>query len=304
VLLAFALPLQAVSATYRGVNEAHLNFKRVSLLRIALGLANFGAPFAISYFTVKMQWLIASLVVSRLISFFFYRSFALKLIKEKRIGNADNRVKLIKILRLRLIKFGGWITVSSIINPIVNAADRFLLASIISASAVTIYVIPFELTTQSLILVGAVSTVFFPHASRYEVHGASKMKKDFLVVVFVLAGMMACVTAVYILLGSQILSLWLGKNLNEESSNVLKIVSIGLAPYAVASLSTSFIHSRGNSKLTAVVNMVMFFPSLALLYFSIKLFGPTGAAATWVTRIIIEAFSFFWISMRQLKKYS
>jgi O-antigen/teichoic acid export membrane protein len=299
-LLAFALPLQAISATYRGVNEAHLNFKKVSLLRIALGVANFGAPYVISYFTVQLQWLVASLVFSRLISFFFYRDFALKLIEGKRKARTHSQKKLVRLLRSKLIKFGGWITISSIINPVVNAADRFLLASVVSASAVTIYVIPFELTTQSLILVGAVSTVFFPNSSRSGRNELSKTKHDFFKVVGVLSGIMACVTIGYFLIGSRILSLWLGTSLNEESVHVLKIISIGLAPYAIASLSTSFIHSKGNSKLTALVNIVMFFPSLLLLYFSIKLFGPIGAAFTWVTRIVIEAISFYWISLWQI----
>lgn len=305
ILLALALPLQSISATYKGINEAHLNFKKISLLRVVLGVANFGGPYLIAIFTTKMHWLVASLVLSRAISLFFYRSFALKLInQEEKSSISIHRLKMRNLIKIRLLKFGGWITVSSILNPIVNAADRFMIASIISASAVTLYVIPFEMTTQSLILVGAVSTVFFPHVTRAANKGSKKLKEDFLKVVLVVSLVMGCVVLGYILAGDYVLSIWLNKNLDGDSISVLKIVCLGLVPYAIASLSTSLIHSRGASNLTAIVNILMFFPSLAMLYFSIKYFGVLGAAVTWVVRILIEAISFFGISLSQIKKLS
>jgi O-antigen/teichoic acid export membrane protein len=304
ILLAFAIPLQSISATYRGINEAHLNFKKVSLLRVGLGIANFGAPYLISIFTVEMHWLIASLVLSRAIALVFYRNFALKLVSRKSSAISIHRSKVLSLIRIRLIRFGGWLTVSSILNPIVNSADRFLLASVISASAVTLYVIPFEMTTQSLILVGAVSTVFFPHAARSANQGAQKLKKDFLRVTWTVAAIMGCVALGYLSLGHYVLSIWLDKKLDGDSVRVLQIICLGLAPYAVASLSTSVIHSRGSSELTAIVNMLMFFPSLALLYFSIKYFGVIGASVTWLIRILLEAISFFYIALRQIKNLS
>lgn len=304
VLLAFAIPLQSISATYRGINEAHLNFKKVSLLRVGLGVANFGAPYLISIATIEMHWLIASLVLSRAIALFFYRNFALNLVVARDLARSVHRSKVLSLVRIRLIRFGGWITVSSILNPIVNAADRFLLASVISASAVTLYVIPFEMTTQSLILVGAVSTVFFPHAARSAKQGTEKLKKDFFKVIYIVSAIMGCVAAGYLVFGNYVLSIWLEKKLDGESARVLQIICLGLVPYAVASLSTSLIHSRGSSDLTAIVNMMMFFPSLALLYFSIKYFGVVGAAGTWLTRILLEAVSFFCIAIRQINNLS
>jgi O-antigen/teichoic acid export membrane protein len=304
ILLAFAIPLQSISATYRGINEAHLNFKKVSLLRVGLGVANFGAPYAISIFTIQMHWLVVSLVMSRALSLFFYRNFAIKLINKDDYLKSSHQKRLLILLRLRLIRFGGWITISSILNPIVNAADRFFLASLISAAAVTFYVIPFEMTTQSLVLVGAVSTVFFPHAARSANQGAKKLKKDFLKIVFVLASVMSCVAISYLMFGNYIISIWLDQKLGFTSVEVLEVMCLGLAPYAVATLSTSFIHSQGLSKWTAIVNITMFVPSLLMLYFSIKHLGAFGAAITWVLRIFLEAVSFFLLSLHQIKNIS
>ena len=74
ILLAIALPAQAMSATYRGINEAQLNFKEISFIRMALGVVNFAGPYAISIYTNEIQYAILTLVISRLLAFgvFYY----------------------------------------------------------------------------------------------------------------------------------------------------------------------------------------------------------------------------------------
>ncbi len=302
LLLALALPMQSISATYKGVNEAHLNFRKISLLKIGLGVANFGAPWLISLFTVQMHWVIASLVLSRALSLYLYRRFAIALLPNKRAKSSRHRTRQLRILKIRLFKFGGWLTVSSVINPIVNVADRFLVAYVISAAAVTSYVIPFEMTTQSLILVGAVTTVFFPYAARIADHDPEKLKKEFIKILLVSVAVMASTTLCYLLFGGKVLALWLGHALEPDAISVLQIISLGLAPYSVASVSTSFIHSRGLSKVTALVHTAAFFPSLGLVYGLIHSYGLLGAAAAWVIRITFEAAIFSWIAWKQFNR--
>ncbi len=81
-MLALAVPMQAVSATYRGVNEAYLNFSGISVLRIALGVANLGAPFLVCFVTKELYCLIATLVFSRVIALVFYRNLATNCLAE------------------------------------------------------------------------------------------------------------------------------------------------------------------------------------------------------------------------------
>ncbi len=100
LLLAIALPAQAMSSTYRGVNEAFLNFKGVSLLRVGLGVVGFGGPYLVSFFTIDLAWLVATLVVSRLMASAVYRWLALSCLKANHValvhakGRADVTAKL------------------------------------------------------------------------------------------------------------------------------------------------------------------------------------------------------------------
>lgn len=122
LLLAIAVPMQAVSATYKGVNEAYLNFKSINILRVALGVANFGGPYLVSYFTHELHWLVATLVVSRTLALLVYRYCAYTCVSPGRSHSFSSSQAT------KLLKFGGWVTVSGVISPFLVQADRFSLA--------------------------------------------------------------------------------------------------------------------------------------------------------------------------------
>ncbi len=56
LLMAIALPAHAMSATYRGMNEAYLKFRGISILRMLLGAINFGGPYFISLLMFFPGW--------------------------------------------------------------------------------------------------------------------------------------------------------------------------------------------------------------------------------------------------------
>jgi hypothetical protein len=75
-LLAGIVPLQALIATYRGIAEAMQNFRMLNLLRITLGVANFGAPILISQYIVDLPWMVLALFAIRLLALFAFRHLA------------------------------------------------------------------------------------------------------------------------------------------------------------------------------------------------------------------------------------
>lgn len=294
LLLALALPLQAISATYRGVNEAYLKFKGVSFLRVFLGAANFGLPWVVSLYTSRLEWLILSLVISRFIALLFYRILAYSCFDEYSLSK--NKLFSVDVAK-ELLRFGGWFTLSGVLNPLVATADRFLISVLISAAAVSLYVIPYEMAAQSLILIGAVTTVTFPYFSQLIVENPKKVKRFFLKVMFMAVLVMLFVTFVFVLFGDDILSLWLKNNANEESIKILKILSLGLIPYTVGTLSVSLLHAYGRSEVTAKLNLLEFPVFLCLVYFFVDHWGLVGAAYAWAIRVTMDAiivFLFAW----------
>lgn len=293
LLLALALPLQAMSATYRGVNEAFLKFKGVSFLRVFLGCANFGLPWIVTLYTLRLEWLILSLVFSRFLALFFYRMLAYSCFDE--FSLRKNKI-FSKHVAKDLLKFGGWFTLSGVLNPLVATADRFVISTLISAAAVSLYVIPYEMATQSLILIGAVTTVTFPYFSQLIVENPQRLKIFFLKVTFISVLVMLSVTLIFIFLGDDILSLWLKGNVNEESIQILKVLSLGLIPYTIGTLSVSLLHAYGRSEVTAKLNLLEFPVFLFLIYFSVDHWGIIGAAYAWTIRVIIDSIIIFLVT--------
>ncbi|NWL19517.1 flippase [Pseudomonas umsongensis] len=292
LLLALAIPMQAISATYRGVNEAYLNFKNISFLRIALGAANFGAPFLVAQFTNQLYWLIGTLVLSRGIALFMYRKFAYQCLP----AGEDGAGKFTKVQANKLLTFGGWVTVSSIVSPFLVQADRFFVGTLISAAAVTAYVIPYEITVQALILVGAITTVAFPVITGYLQEDINKAHHVFNRWLVKVSLVMFCVMGCVALLMPYILNIWVGKYVSEESTWVGRILCVGVFFNAIGSMYYSFLHASGRSKETAILHLIELPMFVGALYVFITYFGVVGAALAWTLRVVFDSLGLFYFT--------
>ena len=61
-----------------------------------------------------------------------------------------------------LAAYGGWMTVSNVIGPLMVVWDRFVIGAIIGSAAVAIYVVPFNFVWQILIVPAALTSALFP----------------------------------------------------------------------------------------------------------------------------------------------
>lgn len=285
VLMAIALPIQAVSGTYRGVNEAFGNFVGISLLRIGLGVANFGGPFLVSFLAVDLVSLVATIVVSRVAALGLYRALAWGCVdrQSRRLGVVADRHTIIDLLR-----FGGWFTVSTTLSPVLGQADRFFVAALISASAVTAYVIPYEVVTQCLILVGAVTTVLFPALSRAVAFDPARGEAMFKAwIVRVGAGMLV-VTSLLAAVMPWLLDIWLRDRVPDQSVVVGRVLCLGVFLNSVGAICFAYLHAHGRVRQTALAHLLEAPVFLVALYLGVRYFGITGAAWAWVFRMFMD----------------
>jgi O-antigen/teichoic acid export membrane protein len=64
-----------------------------------------------------------------------------------------------------LLGYGGWISVSNIVSPILASLDQFLIGSIMGVAAVAHYTVPMNLVVRSQMFSGAVARTSFPRMS-------------------------------------------------------------------------------------------------------------------------------------------
>lgn len=288
-LLAIALPAQSMSATYRGMNEAYLNFKGISILRVVLGALNFAGPLLISFFTTDLAWLMSSLVASRLAALFVFRYLAFRCLKKNEPDYNPKSLVYSQESAKKLLSFGGWITVSSILSPIMVQSDRFMIASIISAAAVTTYVVAYELVIQNLIFVSAISSVIFPTLTKLMQERPDEWYPHFKKWLFRVAAMMFTISASLMFLMPYILQLWLKDNFNPVSVTVGQILCLGIFSNSIGSMYYSLLHARGQASTTAKIHMFELPLYLIFLYFALTHFGVVGAAIAWTARLTLDA---------------
>jgi O-antigen/teichoic acid export membrane protein len=295
-VLSLGLPIQAVGATYRGVSEAYLRFRGISVVRGLTGVASFILPLATLIFSSKIYFLILSIILSRSVALFFYKYLASLCIGPARL---DSGKIFSKPVARDLFGFAGWYTVSIVIVPIIGLADRFIISTMISASAVSLYVVPYELVAQSLIVVGAISTLKFPYLTqlraREPLHFISYAKKVLLAASF----LMLFIALVLGSLGDVVLRLWLGSNFNEEMHKIFLILCLGIVPYAVGAICTTILQSAGRTDVAAKINIIEL-PGFALLtYLLIYNYGIDGAAYAWVIRTYFDAAVFLFFTLNE-----
>lgn len=291
-MLAVAIPVQSISATYRGVNEAFENFRGVSLLRMALGVVNFLGPFCLAYFTSNLVWIVSTLLVSRLMALLVFRHLAIKC-QRRNLGAVAAMPPAVELedYSKRLLSFGGWFTVSSLISPILVQADRFFIAGIISAAAVAAYTIPYEVVVRSLIVVGAVSSVAFPSLTALIHSRPQEVQRTFRRWLLLTTGVMLAVTSLLAVLLPVIFPLWLGANLPDEAIQIGQILCIGVLANTVGSMYFALLHAQGQSDVTAKIHLLELPVYLIFLYWLINSIGVYGAAWAWVGRMLVDMFA-------------
>jgi O-antigen/teichoic acid export membrane protein len=301
LILALTLPVQAVSMAYKGINEAYLNFRGISMVRIFLGVANFGAPCALSYFTVRVHLLVLTLLVARLCALVAYFALSRPCLPPPPAGQSAR----IDLHHTRaLLQFGGWVAVSSVLAPIFTQADRMLIGTMVSLNAVTAYVLPYEMTTQCLVLVGAVTTIAFPAITQmieYSEGQAQVVFKRWTIRVSIAMGI---VLGLLFIAMPTLLNLWVGSLLDQSSIVIGRILCFGVFFNTIGAMFYSYLHALGRTKITAISHLIQAIPYIGLIFLLVSLYGEVGAAIACAVRVFIDSTFLILINLNVLKYFN
>lgn len=286
VVAAIGIPLVTLTTGARGVIEAFEDFKSVNILRIILGIANFGLPaLSVMYLGKSLIYIVITLIIAR-----FVVLIAHILVMNKKLESKWFKCKTKLKQAKDLIAFGAWMTVSNIISPLMVTADRFIISSLLGATVVAYYTVPSDMLMRVLILPAALTGALFPRLSSLL---ASDRQSAFILykksLKFVAVSLLA--VCILIILGSHIgLELWLGKDFADHSWIIVCIFSVGIYLNSVAFVPYAAIQAAGNAQLTAYLHIFEFIIYFPMLLGGIVLFGLYGAAMVWVFRVGLDLF--------------
>jgi len=190
----------------------------------------------------------------------------------------------------KLFRFGGFLTLSGMMNPILTNIEKLMMGALLPISAVTAYMIPYRLLEQIRVVPESVSNALFPHLNALE--GRREQASIYHVnrrATELLAWALVPIFSLVWIAGDELLTLWIGRELAASASSLMNILAAGFFINMLAWNSVAVIQARGRPEWHValyVCETVLYVP---LAYFLIRRLGAVGAAWAWFVRVAVDA---------------
>ncbi len=190
-----------------------------------------------------------------------------------------------------LLRFGGWVTVSGLVTPLLSIIDRFIIAAQMNAIAVTDYVIPYNLTQRFNFLPSALSTTLFPRFASAEKDEVSRWLHEGVSALFALQ-------TPFIVLGilgmHPAMVLWIGPNIASNASPVAIIILLGIWINGPNYVPHNLLPAIGRPDIMARFYLAELLPFLGILWELVERMGILGAAIACALRSVADAVFCYW----------
>jgi O-antigen/teichoic acid export membrane protein len=287
-LLSLSVPIVVGTAGLRGFLEAHQRFDVVNLLRIPLGIFAFAGPLLVLPFSKTLPPVVGILVLGRLAAWIAYLVFCFKVSPVLR-----DRILWHRQAVVPLMKFGGWMTVTNVIGPLMVTLDRLVIGALLSVAAVAYYATPYEAITKLWIVPSSIVAVVFPAFSTSLIGHPERASLLYdRSVKYVLVTLFPIVLVV-MLFAPEILNLWLGRDFAAHSSIVLQWLAIGVFINSLALVPATLIQGSGRPDATAKLHALELPLYLLAMWLLIRSHGIEGAAIAWTGRVVLDALALF-----------
>jgi len=283
-VMAVGVPMIVMSSCFLGILEAHQRFKVIASIRIPLGLMIFTGPLFTLQFSPNLVWVAVVLLASRFFALIFFLIFAARDQRELLTPRLPDRSSF-----LLLTSFGGWLTVTNLLGPMMTYLDRFFIGSFLGLKAVSYYVTPYELISRIQILPHAILGVLFPALStllaqknqqKYGYLYSTALKTVYLT--------MMPIAAAAILVSPEALQLWLGDDFRIMSTAVVQWLAVGCLVNALARPALTILYATGRTDLVAKCHIGELIPYSLLLWTMASNSGIAGVAAASMLRMMMD----------------
>lgn len=184
-----------------------------------------------------------------------------------------------------LLGYGGWASVSSLLAPIIQLADRMAIGAVLGATAVASYMIPLQFAQRMSILPSSVSLAMFPKLVAATPEARRAMTDEGMTMI---GAVLLALLAVALPLMPEFLRLWLQSHYQPEIGRVAIILFTGYFFNGVAIFSVVQLQSSGQPRRIAETYAIQIPVYFALLFGLMHVWGVVGAAAALALRFVMD----------------
>jgi O-antigen/teichoic acid export membrane protein len=294
--MALAVPVGTISAVGVAALEARERFLILNTLQVLVTALIQLSPLLVAWWRgPALDGLIAGTVICRVganlpVFLACWRYVPLR-----------GRPRFRKSLAAPLFRYGGWVTITAVIGPILVSVDRLLIGSQIGLSAVAHYTVPYNLVTKFQILPASLMRTLFPRFSLLEWDECAPIAQR---AVFGLAAITMPLTVAAVIAMKPFLRVWIGAGFAEIAAPVGEILLIGVWINSLAWVPAVMLQGQGRPAIVARLHALELVPYVAILWIGLAWAGLPGAAWAWVLRVAIDALLIFRVSRLWARVFS
>lgn len=294
-LLACAVPIATLTGVLTGAMQGRERFLETNIVSLISTTLFQLLPLGVAYWAgPNISMLLAAAIAAR---------FAAIIVLANRCYVEFCRGQPRRINRAEiplLLKYGGWVNLTSLFGPLLVMIDRFAIGAVLGAVAVTIYTVPFQLAQRIQILPGALTNALFPRLSASSLEEQKELARA---ASRTLVALMSLPVLGAIFLIEPFLRLWVGDRVGLQSAPIGRIVLIGFWVNSFALISFIRLQASGRPDLVTKALMAQIPVYTVALYFALKYFGFVGCAMIFTIRCTADYVILTWLSDRALTSW-
>lgn len=294
--IAAGLPFVTVAGGLAGILAARQRFDLLGGTRVLSAAVTYLGPMLILPYTTSLSAITLVLVVGRMLACAVH--FMLCMRTEPAMRSCPG---FRKTFVPQLLNFGGWVTVSGVLGPLMVTADRFFVGAWVSMAAVAYYATPYELITKLGMIPGAISGVLFVAFAAAGAEDSAPTRQLFMRGMKYLFVILFPIVLVIVSTARFALELWLGADFADHSFRVLQWLAVGVFINSLAQIPFVLLQGRGRPDIPAKLHLVELPLYLGAAYVLIHRWGVEGAAMAWTARVTLDALLLYSAAWRSLE---
>jgi O-antigen/teichoic acid export membrane protein len=285
-----AVPVLLVQGILRAILSSYQRFGWINSVNAAATTAQWIGAVLLAWRGFSLAWVVGITVLARMLATIVYGIVLSRMLPRfHRHANAGLGTIF------KLLRFGSWVTVSQLISPVLVYLDRMLIASYVSLGAVTLYTVPYEVMTRLRLIPSSMMSTLYPAFSERGLEGqqAHLQRLYERTVRYLLVVLLPGITFL-VLLGSDVLTLWMGAGFARQTVAVLEILALGALANGMAYVPYNMLQAAGRPDLTGKFHLLELPFYLALCFVFVPRWGIAGAALASTVRFALDAALLFW----------